>query len=183
MPALIGYMLAIIVTLGGYFAGLHWLISPPDPWQANARMQNSSAHPAVKKKTPPKVIEAAAVEPAAPKEPEIKVATAAMPPAGEMTASEPASPVESAVAPRPLPQPVALQRTEEKLSARAEATRPEPRRETRPKSVHRKLAERSSGRKLQLMVLRTYERSDGSRFSRLLPLREARSVMAFQPEW
>lgn len=185
MPALIGYMLAIVVTLGGYFAGLHWLISPPDPWQANARMQTSSAHPAVKRKAPPKPVEAAVVEPAAPKEAEVKVTTAAaaMPSAVGMTASEPASPVESAIAPRPAPQPAAPLRAEEKLSARAEATRPEPRRETRPKPVHRKLAERSSGRKLQLMVLRTYERSDGTRFSRLLPLSEARSVMAFQPEW
>ncbi len=181
MPALIGYMLAIVVTLGGYFAGLHWLISPPDPWQANARMQTGSAHPAVKKKAP-KLVETAAVEPAAPKEPEVKVTTAAMPAAVE-TASEPAPPVESAVTPRPLPPPATPQRSEEKLSARAEATRPEPRREARPKPVHRRLAERSAGRKLQLMVLRTYERSDGTRFSRLLPLREARSVMAFQPEW
>lgn len=184
MPALIGYMLAIVVTLGGYFAGLHWLISPPDPWQANARMQTSSAHPAAKKKTPAKpVVEAAAVEPAMPKEPEVKVATEAAPPAVDMTASEPAPPVESAVTPRPLPQPATLQRAEDKLAARAEATRPEPRRETRPKPVHRKLAERSSGRKLQLMVLRTYERSDGTRFSRLLPLSAVRSAMAFQPEW
>jgi hypothetical protein len=183
MPALIGYMLAIVVTLGGYFAGLHWLISPPDPWQANARMQTSSSHPAVKKKAPPKLVETAAVEPAAPTEPELKVTTPAMPAAVEITASEPARAVESAVAPRAPPQPATLQRAEDKLAARAEATRPEPRRETRPKPVHRKLAERSSGRKLQLMVLRTYERSDGTRFSRLLPLREARSVMAFQPEW
>src|SRR5207253_6573390 len=104
MPALIGYMLAIVVTLGGYFAGLHWLISPPDPWQANARMQTSSAHPAVKKKAAPKLVEAATVEPAAPKEPETSITTAALPPAVEMTASEPASPVEPAAASRPLPQ-------------------------------------------------------------------------------
>jgi hypothetical protein len=176
-------MLAIVVTLGGYFAGLQWLISPPDPWQANARMQTSSAHPAVKKKTPAKLVEAAAVEPAAPKEPEIQVTTAAMPPAVEIMASEPAPPVEPAKALRPLPQPAAPARAEERLSTRAEATRPEPRRETKARPVHRKLAERSSGRKLQLMVLRTYERSDGTRFSRLLPLREARSVIALQPEW
>ena len=183
MPALIGYMLAIVVTLGGYFAGLHWLISPPDPWQANARMTTGSVHPAVKKKTPAKLVEpAVGVEPVTPTEPEVKVATAAMPPV-EMIASERASPVEPAVAPRPLPQPAAPLRAEERLSARAEATRPEPRRETKARPVHRKLAERSAGRKLQLMVLRTYERSDGTRFSRLLPLSEARSVMAFQPEW
>jgi hypothetical protein len=31
--------------------------------------------------------------------------------------------------------------------------------------------------------LRTYEGPDGRRFSRLLSLSEARSAMAFQPEW
>jgi hypothetical protein len=30
------------------------------------------------------------------------------------------------------------------------------------------------------MVLRTYERSDGKRFTRLLPLSSARNAMAFQ---
>jgi hypothetical protein len=185
MPALIGYMLAIVVTLGGYFAGLHWLISPPDPWQANARMQTTgSAHPAAKKRTPVKPVEAAAsIEPAAPKEPDVKIAAVETPAPVAVTASEPASPVEAMVAPRPLPQPASPPRAEEKPSARAEAARPEPRRESKPKPLHRKLAERSQGRKLQLMVLRTYERADGTRFSRLLSLHEARSAMAFQPEW
>jgi len=32
------------------------------------------------------------------------------------------------------------------------------------------------------MVLRTYERSDGMRFTRLLPLNSARNAMAFQPD-
>jgi hypothetical protein len=32
------------------------------------------------------------------------------------------------------------------------------------------------------MVLRTYERSDGKRFTRLLPINSARSAMAFQPD-
>ena len=47
-------------------------------------MQTSSAHPAAKKKAPPKLVEAA-VEPAAPKEPEVKVTAAAIPSAVEMT--------------------------------------------------------------------------------------------------
>src|SRR3954447_12966742 len=49
MPALIGYMVAIVVTLGGYFAGLHWLVSPPDPWQANSKISQSHATPAKKR--------------------------------------------------------------------------------------------------------------------------------------
>jgi hypothetical protein len=184
MPALIGYMLAIVVTLGGYFAGLHWLVSPPDPWQANARTQTTgSAHPAVRKRTPVRPVEAAAsVEPAAPKEPDVKIAAVETPAPVAITASEPAPPVERTVTPRPLAQ-LAPSRAEEKPPARADAVRPEPRRETKPKPVHRKLAERSSGRKLQLMVLRTYQRSDGTRFSRLLSLHEARNAMAYQPEW
>ena len=52
MPGLIGYMLAIVITLGGYFAALNWLISPPDPWQSNAKIPASTAqHVAAKKAT------------------------------------------------------------------------------------------------------------------------------------
>src|SRR3954449_8411788 len=99
MPALIGYMLAIVVTLGGYFAGLHWLISPPDPWQANASMQTTgSAHPAAKKRSPAKAMETAAIiEPSTAAEPDIKAATAEKPVVVAKTATEPASPVEPAV--------------------------------------------------------------------------------------
>src|SRR3954452_4290209 len=60
MPALIGYMLAIVVTLGGYFAGLHWLVSPPDPWQANPKMAQSHATPAKKRVAAVKPVEPAA---------------------------------------------------------------------------------------------------------------------------
>jgi hypothetical protein len=143
-----------------------------------------SAHPAGKKRAPARPVEVAArVEPAAAKEPDVT------PPAAEATIETPAavamnvSAPEPVVAPLPLPQPAPLSRVEERLSARAEATRPEPRRETRAKSPHRKLADRSSGRKLQLMVLRTYQGPDGRRFSRLLSLREARNAMAFQSDW
>jgi len=193
-------MLAIVVTLGGYFAGLHWLISPPDPWQANARMQTTgSAHATAKKRSPAKPVEAAVnIEPATAKQSEIQNAIVEIPPPVAMTSS---APVEPAAMPRATSQSTApsqatassrseekpVARAEEKPVPRAEPARPEPRREAReakPRPAQRKLAERSSsGRKLQLMVLRTYERADGTRFSRLLPLREARSVMAFQPEW
>jgi hypothetical protein len=53
MPGLIGYMFAILVTLGAYLAGLHWLVSPPDPWQPNARISTSTAQQsAVRKRAP-----------------------------------------------------------------------------------------------------------------------------------
>lgn len=186
MPALIGYMLAIVVTLGGYFAGLHWLISPPDPWQASARTQTSNAHVvAARKRAPAKLADtAASVEPDTLKYPDIKLATTEAPPAIAATTGGTASPTEPAVL-LPSPNQSAPPRAEEKPAARTEAARPEPRRETKPKPTHRKLADRSSGsgRKLQLMVLRTYERADGTRFSRLLSVSEARSAMAFQSEW
>jgi hypothetical protein len=51
---------------------------------------------------------------------------------------------------------------------------------TRP--GNRKRVERNTNRKLELMVLRTYERSDGKRFTRLLPLSSARTALAFQPD-
>jgi hypothetical protein len=53
---------------------------------------------------------------------------------------------------------------------------------TKARSGNRKRVERNPSRKLELMVLRTYERSDGKRFTRLLPLNSARNAMAFQPD-
>jgi len=53
---------------------------------------------------------------------------------------------------------------------------------TKTRYGNRKRVERNTSRKLELMVLRTYERSDGKRFTRLLPINSARSAMAFQPE-
>jgi hypothetical protein len=53
---------------------------------------------------------------------------------------------------------------------------------TRTKPIHRKRVERNTSRKLELMVLRTYERSDGKRFTRLLSLNSVRNALAFKPE-
>jgi hypothetical protein len=53
---------------------------------------------------------------------------------------------------------------------------------TKAKPGARKRVERNASRKLELMVLRTYERSDGKRFTRLLPLSGARDALAFQPD-
>ena len=191
MPALIGYMLAIVVTLGGYFAGLHWLISPPDPWQANARMQTTgSAHPVAAGKRAPAVRPAESIGIAADvaKEPDAMMSRAETAVAAATTVSEMTPPAEPATMPHPSVQPAAApstaaRRTEQKSPAREVAARPALRQETKPKALHRRVAERSSGRSLQLMVLRTYQRPDGTRFSRLLPWSEARSVMAFQSEW
>src|SRR5206468_6313338 len=168
---------------GGYFAGLHWLISPPDPWQASASTQSSSIHEAGARKRAPaqKPAELARAERETLKAPEVELA-ATETPAAAVTTSGPASPTEPAVV-LPSPKQSTPRRAEENPPARTEAARSEPRREIKPKSLHRQLADRSSRRKLQLMVLRTYERADGTRFSRLLSVSEARSAMAFQPEW
>jgi hypothetical protein len=173
MPGLLGYMLAIVVTLGGYFAGLHWLISPPDPWQPNARISASTAQQFAARKRAPvvKPAEAAVSETAASTESDTRltsVETAASVAAGEDAAVvEPNAVTAQPDAIRPVVEPARVVR-------RVAVTK------TRP--GNRKPVERSTGRKLELMVLRTYERSDGKRFTRLLPLRSARNAMAFQPE-
>jgi hypothetical protein len=180
MPGLIGYMLAIVVTLGGYFAGLHWLISPPDPWQASAKNPAGTAQSFSARKRPPVVKPAeAAIESIVPAEPETRLANVETPTVetGENDAPRPVEPVVQAQrAAEVIRQPDAARPVVEPAHAarRPSATK------TRPPS--RKQVERNSGRKLELMVLRTYERSDGKRFTRLLPLKSARNAMAFQPD-
>jgi hypothetical protein len=171
-------MLAVVVVLGGYFAGLHWLISPPDPWQPNPKITQNIAQQTVKKRLPPVVKPAeagAAAELTAPTEPGVKLPNVQLP---NVEASE-------------LVQAPEIQTVRTTSQDAVEPTRPiaEPahimRREAPPaktKSGNRKRVERNASRKLELMVLRTYERSDGKRFTRLLPLSSARNTFAFQPD-
>jgi hypothetical protein len=59
------------------------------------------------------------------------------------------------------------------------------RREVSPPKIRpsrRNRVEKDTSRKLEMMVLRTYERSDGKRFTRLLPLSSARNALAYQPD-
>ena len=42
MPALMGYMVAVVMMLGGYFAGLQWLFTPTDPWQPNPKLSQNN---------------------------------------------------------------------------------------------------------------------------------------------
>lgn len=182
MPALIGYMIAIVVTLGGYFAGLHWLVSPPDPWQANPKMSQSHATPA-KKRVAVKPAEPAADAEAPVSSPETKAPEAAL----AMVAPAPVQAAPLPVADKHIENAMARQ-TERAVAAPARAAEAAPtahsaRRET-PKvkpAVHKRVAvARSSERRLEMMVLRTYERPDGSRFTRLLPMSSARNAMALQ---
>jgi hypothetical protein len=71
MPALIGYMLAIVITLGSYFAALNWLIQPPDPWQSSAKITTGAAQHVAARKRPPvvKPAEATELQPMVPAEP------------------------------------------------------------------------------------------------------------------
>jgi hypothetical protein len=178
-----GYMLAIVITLGSYFAGLHWLIRPPDPWQPHAKIAANTAQQIVARKRSPvvKPAEAARSEPAAAKEPDTRMASVEMPASAAFTESAPARPSEPGVvqarrpaqatapvdAPQPAPAPAHIMRRDALP--------------TKTKPGSRKRVEANTGRKLQLMVLRTYERSDGKRFTRLLPLNSVRSAMAFYP--
>src|SRR3954464_3056059 len=77
MPGLIGYMLAIVITLGGYFAALNWLIRPPDPWQSSAKIPASTAQHVAAKKRPPvvKPAEAGNSESTTAAEPDTKLAS------------------------------------------------------------------------------------------------------------
>jgi hypothetical protein len=173
MPGLFGYMLAVVVVLGGYFAGLNWLISPPDPWQPDPKITRSVAQQTIKRRLPPVIKPAeagASSEWTAPTEPDAKLPNAETP---EFVQTPDVEPVRTAsrdvVEPaRPVAEPAHIVRREAPT--------------TKAKPGVRKRVERHASRKLELMVLRTYERSDGKRFTRLLPLNGARDVLAFQPD-
>jgi hypothetical protein len=169
MPGLLGYMVAIVVTLGGYLAGLHWLVSPPDPWQSNPKFAQL-AQQAARKRLPAVVTPAdASTTAAASMEPDIKFASVGT--SESVQTSQPEMVRRTApnrVAMRPAAEPAHIMRREV------------PPQKARPGS--RKRVERNTSRKLQLMVLRTYERSDGKRFTRLLSLSSARNSLAFQSD-
>ena len=182
MPGLIGYMLAIVITLGGYFAALNWLIRPPDPWQSNARIPSSTAQAYAARKRPPvvKPAEPASSESTAAAEPDASVAsieTSTPLAAGE---NETTQPIEPTIVQAQLPAEATRTATETAHVARRDVSA------IKTKPGNRKRVERNTSRKLELMVLRTYERSDGRRFTRLLPLNSARNdlrnALAFQPD-
>jgi hypothetical protein len=178
MPGLIGYMLAIVITLGGYFVALNWLIRPPDPWQSSANIPASAAQHLAAKKRPPvvKPIETVNSESTAPAEPDTRLTSVetSSPPAASNNETTP--PVEPTIAQAKLPADATRAVVETPHVARRDVSA------TKTRPGNRKRAERNTGRKLELMVLRTYERSDGKRFTRLLPLNSARNAMAFQPD-
>jgi hypothetical protein len=182
MPGLIGYMLAIVITLGGYFAALNWLIRPPDPWQSSARTSASTAQHLAARKRPPVVrpAESASSESTAPAEPEARLASVETSAPIAASENQTTPPVEPAIVQARLPAEAPRAVVETAHAARRDAPA------TKARPGNRKRVERNTGRKLELMVLRTYERSDGSRFTRLLPMSSARNdlrnALAFQPD-
>jgi hypothetical protein len=175
MPGLIGYMLAIVITLGGYFAALSWLIRPPDPWQSGAKIPASTAQHSAPRKRPPvvKPAEAASSESTIPDTRLASVEPPAPVAAGE---NETTQPVEPTIVQAQPPAEAARPAVEAAHVTRRDVSATK----TRPGS--RKRVEKNTTRKLELMVLRTYERSDGKRFTRLLPMSSALNAMAFQPD-
>jgi hypothetical protein len=171
-------MLAIVITLGGYFAALNWLIRPPDPWQSSAKIPASTAQHFSARKRPPvvKPAEAANSDSATVAEPDtglISVETSAPVAASE---TETARPVEPTIVQAHLSAEAPRAAVETAHVARRDVSA------TKTRPGNRKRVERNTSRKLELMVLRTYERSDGKRFTRLLPMNSARNAMAFQPD-
>jgi len=168
-------MLAIVITLGGYFAALNWLIRPPDPWQSNAKIPASTAQHFAAKKRPPvvKPAEAANYESTTPAEPDMRLASVEPPAPVKASSNETPQPVRPTIVQAHPPEAVRpVVETAHVARREVSATK------TRP--GNRKRVERNTSRKLELMVLRTYERSDGKRFTRLLPMSSARNAMAFQ---
>jgi hypothetical protein len=182
MPALIGYMLAIVITLGGYFAALNWLIRPPDPWQSSAKIPASTAQHSAARKRPPvvKPAEATGSESTTPTEPDMRLANVETSAPFAASENEPMRPVEPTIAQAPSPAAATRAVVEPPHVARREVSA------TKTRPGNRKRVERNTSRKLELMVLRTYERSDGKRFMRLLPMNSARNdlrnALAFQPD-
>jgi hypothetical protein len=169
-------MLAIVITLGGYFAALNWLIRPPDPWQSGAKIPASTAQPFAARKRPPivKPAEAANAETTALAEPDTGLAGVETSAPVAASENETTRPVEPNAVQAHLPAEATRAVVETAHVARRDAPA------TKARPGNRKRAEKNTSRKLELMVLRTYERSDGKRFTRLLPMSSARNAMAFQ---
>jgi hypothetical protein len=180
-------MFAIVITLGGYFAALNWLVRPPDPWQSSAKITTGTAQHVAARKRPPAVkpAEAAESRPAVPAEPDTRLASVEPPTAVAALEHETAPSTGPAVAPAhqlaettvaPAHRPAETTRAvvETAHVARRDLS------VTKTRAGNRKRVARNTSRKLELMVLRTYERSDGKRFTRLLPMSSARNAMAFQ---
>src|SRR5437763_345414 len=130
MPALIGYMLAIVITLGGYFAALNWLIRPPDPWQSGAKVTTGTAqHSAARKRLPVvKPAEAVNAEPTTPAEPDTRLASIEPPAPVATNKNEAAQPVGPTIVQTHPPTEAARPVVEVTHAARREvsATKPRP---------------------------------------------------------
>src|ERR1700748_2662430 len=118
MAGLIGYMLAIVITLGGYFAALNWLIRPPDPWQSSAKTPATTAQHVAARKRPPvvKPAETANSDSTVAPEPETKLASVEL--AAPVAASENETAVEPTILQAKLPTEAARPAVETAHAAR-----------------------------------------------------------------
>lgn len=197
MPALLGYMIAIVVTLGGYMIGLHWLLTPPDPFMPDPRsrqlvtshVKHEAGKPrsrlaamapiAVAGETPASSVPASTTKVSA------QDSTAstkvdqrpADPPSSARSANTPTQLGSSPTVTPPVPHAAATTVVDASGNAPqaqhlAQASYSSQRSSNQDKkaAVRKGLAE---GRQLQVMILRTYQSADGRRFTRLIPLREA----------
>src|SRR5258708_3556140 len=148
MPGLIGYMLAIVITLGGYFAALNWLIRPPDPWQSSAKIPASTAQHSAARKRPPvvKPAEAANSESTSPAEPDARLASVETSAPLAASENETTRPVEPNAVQAQLPADATTRAVVETPHvARREASA------TKTRPGNRKRVDRNPGRKLELM--------------------------------
>jgi hypothetical protein len=173
-------MLAIVITLGGYFAALNWLIRPPDPWQSSARIPATTAQQLAARKRPPvvKPAEPASSDSTVPAEPDARLASVEASAPLASSENETTRPIEPTIVQAQQPVETTRAAVETAHVARHDVSA------TKTRPGNRKRVERNTSRKLELMVLRTYERSDGTRFTRLLPLNNSRNdlrnALAFQ---
>jgi hypothetical protein len=189
MPALLGYMIAIVVTLGGYMVGLHWLLTPPDPFMPDSRAPRLAAshvkHEPSKQKSPLAAV--AAETPTSPVPASPSTASAGSSAGGAEaeppTAGRPAAESARSENEQRLPSPAATSPTTAALTPAAGNASPADRHlaeasssSQRGSNQEKKAPARkrvAEGRQLQVMILRTYQSADGRRFTRLIPLREA----------
>lgn len=185
MPALLAYLVSLVVFIGTGYGALQWLAAPvpvrtvavaknvpPKVPKPDVKNHVSETPAAIKSEgeAPPPGARAAAVDAVSPEEPVITReqkneldAPAYARPITESKPSPSAAPVLTPVAANIAPEPV----------FRSEL-QPRPRREV----ARREPKSHQASRPLQLMTLRTIEFADGHRETRLLPYRGHREVLA-----
>jgi hypothetical protein len=180
---LAGYLVAIIVLVGSGIGALNWLVSP-EPMQVQVVTASQAKMQKVLPATPPKTV--AAALPVSEPAPDVKPAVTAEKSAyvdsvatelPDQHAPAVAEPPPVLSIPERSPALVTRARQDSTTSAdaqqRRKATRSRPTIASRPRNRNRAMAHRQQS---EMMILRTYEREDGSRFQQLLPASRSRAL-------